>query len=188
MPIPNDQLLRSIPESQTCKTPSEAIENSSPAIIPPGDTLSSKLEKSDPVIVLGSKNKYRSNYKVFQFEARENEIYLIELFSYPDNQNVLFPLLAITDKNGNVLDCNKIAFYGTLSETSQNASCIYCLQEVYTEEAGVYYILVMSDNSTGKGTGVTTPFREPAFTFRLKGNPGVRSPWGNFRICIHSKQ
>jgi len=186
-PMTNDQQLQSIPVSQISETPAKAIKNSAVITITPGDTLASELQKTDPVILLGGKKKYRSNYKLFQFEAKENEIYLIELASCSDDSIILFPQLGITDNNGNMLQHNKIVQYGTFPQADRSVPCIYCLQEIYTAETGMYYIFVVSDNSFVKGTAVTTLFWEPVFTFKLKSISGIRSPWGDFRLCVRKK-
>lgn len=183
--------LSSIPESQIAPTLSDAIQNTTVKKIPLGDTISSVLTESDPVLFVGKTDTFRSNYQLYTLHSKENELYTIEIISICDStsieKNILFPLLIITDNNGNVLKHHKIISYETISSNLSSSFQIYGLQEVYISDEGEYYIFVVSDNSTTKGYTITTAYRETTFKFTLKGIFGRRSPWGSFKLSVKKK-
>lgn len=183
--------LSKIPEANIIKDIPESIQNTEAIEIPVGDTVSSKLTESDPVILLGKTDKYRTNYKLFKFHGKENEIYSVEIQSYCDSlstyREIMFPLIIITDKEGNVLKHNNMAVYETLTSSISGLSFIYGVQQMYSPYDSEYYVLVVSDNSNHKGNSITTLFRETTFRYTLKGLLGKRFPWGNFKLSIKIK-
>lgn len=190
---PNEDYIKlsEIPESNTIKSIPEAIQNTEAIEIPVGDTISSKLTESDPVILLGKTDKYHTNYKVFKFHGKEDEIYYVEIQSYCDslsiNREIMFPLIIITDKEGNVLKHNNMAVYETLTSSISGLSFIYGVQQMYSSYDSDYYVLVVSDNSKHEGNSITTVFRETTFRYTLSGLPGKRFPWGGFKLSIKTE-
>lgn len=180
--IPEEDIIRNIPE---------AIEKTKALEIIPGDTIAAKLTESDPVIVLGRLEKYRTNYKLFKFHGKENEKYTVEIQSYCDSltiyREIMFPLLIIADSEGNVLKHTNLAVYETLTSSISGLSFIYGSQQMYSPRDGEYYILIVSDNSEQKGNSITTVFRETTFRYKLQGILGKRYPWGNFKVSIQAK-
>lgn len=184
--------LTIIPESQIVKTLQDAIQNTESSTIPIGDTISSEIGESDPVISLGTKDKYRSNYKLYRFNGKENEIYSVEINTLCDslsvNKEIMFPLLFIMDSDGNILKHHTMATYETLTSNISGLSQIYSYQEMYSPVSGYYYIMVVSDNSTHKGKTITTIYREPTLKYTLRGLFGKRHPWGSFKLSVKLKQ
>lgn len=190
---PNEDYIKlsEISESNIIKNIPEAIQNTEAIKISVGDTISSKITESDPVILLGKTDKYRTNYKVFKFHGKENEIYYVEIQSYCDslsiNREIMFPLIVITDSKGNVLKHNNMAVYETLTSSISGLSFIYGVQQMYSSYDSDYYVLVVSDNSKHEGNSITTVFRETTFRYTLRGLPGKRFPWGGFKLSIKTK-
>ena len=99
----------------------------------------------------------------------------------------MFPLIVITDKDGNVLKHNNMAVYETLTSSISGLSFIYGVQQMYSPYDSDYYVLVVSDNSNYKGNSITTVFRETSFRYTLSGLPGKRFPWGGFTLSIKTE-
>ncbi len=156
-----------------------------------GDTTASELSQSDPLILLGKIEKYLTNFKVFSFHGDENEVYSIEITSICDSQssdkNIMYPLMILVDSKGNVLKQNKMLTYETITSNLSSATRIYGYQEVYIENAGDYYLLVVSDNSVQNGNSITTVYGETILKYTLKGIYGRRAPWGSFLLKINRK-
>lgn len=191
---PNEQYsaLLSIPESQIITSLKDAVTAADDQELTIGDTLVSALSESDPVILLGKSNPFRSNFKLYRFHGAENEVYTIEVISTCDSihvdKNILYPLFILIDKEGNVIKQNKMALYETISSNLSTAFSIYEYQDIYTEQNGEYYLMVASDNSANTGNTISTVYREPMLKYKLQGVNGKRSPWGSYRIIVRKKQ
>ena len=96
----------------------------------------------------------------------------------------MFPLIIITDSEGNVLKHTNLAVYETLTSSISGLSFLYGAQQMYSPREGEYYILIVSDNSEQNGNSVTTVFRETSFRYTLRGILGKRYPWGRFKLSI----
>jgi len=192
-PALNEDYLKfsEIPEEEIIKSIPEAIEKTEAQEILLGDTVAAKLTESDPVIELGRSDKYRTNYKLYKFHCKENEIYTVEIQSFCDSlsiaREIMFPLIIISDSEGNVLKHTNLAVYETLTSSISGLSFIYGAQQMYSPKEGEYYILIVSDNSEQKGNSITTVFRETTFRYTLRGILGKRYPWGSFRLSVKAK-
>ena len=192
-PILNEDYLKfsKIPEEEVIKNIPEAIEKTEALEIFFGDTTAAKLTESDPVIALGTSDKFRANYKLYKFHGKENEVYTIEIQSYCDSlsitREIMFPLIIITDSEGNVLKHTNLAVYETLTSSISGLSFIYGAQQMYSPKDEEYYILIVSDNSAQKGNSITTVFRETTFRYTLRGILGKRYPWGSYKLLIQAK-
>ncbi len=192
-PIPNEQFLKldQIPESGISQNIQEAVEKGGSINISIGDTFLSRLSETDPILLLGKADIFRSHYKLFQFHAGKNEVYTVEVSGVSDStgteKDVLFPIAIIMDSQARFLKHHKMATYETVSSNISHSFRICYLQEIYTPNDGEYFILVASDNSIRHGNTVTTIDRETTLKYTLKGITGRRSPWGSFRLAIKSK-
>lgn len=137
------QLLNS---NKVAFTNSEAIENSKAIILNPSSETEAKITLDDSVIQFG---KYRSNYKVFEFQGDKGREYAIELRSLCDclgfSKTVLYPIAYIIDNEGNVIN-DKPVHIGQGSMGFSYPMNIHGKWSGTFSKTGKYYFLVAADN------------------------------------------
>lgn len=156
-----------------------------------GDTLYSKLSIQDPVIEINEGNAYRSYCNLLSFEAEENQIYTIDFQSFPESIDgisaIIYPLIVIVDSKGTVMKNLSLASYESISSNTRGFVGIRGVQEFYAPNDEKYYIVVLTDNATQKGSTITTIMRETNFVYKLRRIPAQRSPTGSFHVIVRKK-
>lgn len=127
-------------------TNSEAIQNSTAITLNPSKPTEAKVALNDSVIQFG---KYRSNYKLFEFDGVKGNTYTIELRSLCDclgfSKTVLYPVAYIIDDEGAIINDKPVQ----LGQGSMGFSYPMNIHGIWTgsfPETSKYYFLVAADN------------------------------------------
>ncbi|MBO9492428.1 hypothetical protein J7384_18850 [Endozoicomonas sp. G2_1] len=137
------QLLNS---NKVALTNGEAIENSTAIILNPSKPTEAKVTLNDSIIQFG---KYRSNYKLFEFDGTKGSVYTIELRSLCDclgfSKTVLYPVAYIIDDEGTIINDKPVK----LGQGSMGFSYPMNIHGIWSgtlPKTSKYYFLVAADN------------------------------------------
>lgn len=137
------QLLSS---NKVAFTNNEAIEHATAITLDPSKPIEAKIELNDSVIQFG---KYRSNYKLFEFDGVKSGDYTIELRSLCDclgfSKTVLYPVAYIIDNEGTIINDKPVQ----LGQGSMGFSYPMNIHGVWSgsfPKTSKYYFLVAADN------------------------------------------
>jgi hypothetical protein len=124
----------------------EAIENSAAITLNPSKPTEAKVALNDSVIQFG---KYRSNYKLFEFDGVKGSAYTIELRSLCDclgfSKTVLYPVAYIIDDEGTIINDKPVQ----LGQGSMGFSYPMNIHGIWSgsfPKTSKYYFLVAADN------------------------------------------
>ena len=176
----------------------EALKAVKPKNIVLAKTVKGKLDEKDNLLLISmGETNFPACYEIYSFANSEAGKLQIEVLSMGDmmgfTKTIMFPLIKVYDKDYN--EINPVVLkYETRSPTAFNPFHVYCLWEIELNQAGEYYLLIASDNSTETGTGlyVSTGYAMSTqgiiggLTAKglLKGYPVQRSPYGEFRLTL----
>ncbi len=137
------QLLNS---NKVALTNSEAIQNATAITLNPAKPTETKISLNDSVIQFG---KYRSNYKLFEFDGVKGSDYTLELRSLCDclgfSKTVLYPVAYIIDNEGNIINDKPVQ----LGQGSMGFSYPMNIHGIWSgafPKTSKYYFLVAADN------------------------------------------
>ncbi len=137
------QLLNS---NNVALTNSEAIDNSTAIALNSSKPTETKITLKDSVIQFG---KYRSNYKLFEFNGIKSAAYSIELRSLCDclgfSKTVLYPVAYIIDDKGAIIN-DKPTQLGQGSMGFSYPMNIHGIWSGTFPKTSKYYFLVAADN------------------------------------------
>jgi hypothetical protein len=137
------QLLNS---NNVALTNSEAIDNSTAITLNSSKPTETKITLKDSVIQFG---KYRSNYKLFEFNGIKSAAYSIELRSLCDclgfSKTVLYPVAYIIDDKGAIIN-DKPAQLGQGFMGFLYPMNIHGIWSGTFPKTSKYYFLVAADN------------------------------------------
>jgi len=143
------QLLNS---NKVALTNIEAIENSAAITLNPSKSTKAKIAINDSVIQFG---KYRSNYKLFEFDGIKGGSYSIELRSLCDclgfSKTVLYPVAYIIDEEGVIINDKPMQ----LGQGSMGFSYPMNIHGIWSgsfPKTSKYYFLVAADNRNLEST------------------------------------
>jgi len=143
------QLLNS---NKVAFTNNEAIENSTAITLSPSKPIEAKIALNDSIIQFG---KYRSNYKLFEFEGIKGKGYTVELRSLCDclgfSKTVLYPVAYIIDNEGTIINDKPVQ----LGQGSMGFSYPMNIHGIWSgsfPKTSKYYFLVAADNRNLEST------------------------------------
>jgi hypothetical protein len=130
----------------------EAIENSAAITLNTSKSTEAKIAINDSVIQFG---KYRSNYKLFEFDGIKGDSYSIELRSLCNclgfNKTVLYPVAYIIDEEGDVINDKPTQFRQGSMGFSYPTN-IHGIWSGSFPKTSKYYFLVAADNRNLEST------------------------------------
>jgi hypothetical protein len=124
----------------------QAIENSEAIVLDSSKPTETKIALNDSVIQFG---KYRSNYKLFEFDGVKGDAYAIELRSLCDclgfSKTVLYPVAYVIDDEGTIINDKPVK----LGQGSMGFSYPMNIHGIWSgsfPKTKKYYFLVAADN------------------------------------------
>lgn len=156
--------------------------------------IKSELDKNLPLILVKDEKSFPAPCNLHKFDLDAGK-FSLEFISLGDmmgfKKTIMFPIIKVYNKEGELVDGVKVLSYGTRSPTGSLPFHVYTLWEFNIEAKGEYYIQVASDNSSADGVrlhvsngyAIATGAGLAAKNL-LKGYPVKRSPYGKYKMTL----
>jgi hypothetical protein len=186
--------INDVPDSEVAKSLVAAVHATPGTTLTTGASESSSLSASDPLVMLESNGKrFRSNYKIYSFEANQGDVYTIGFTSIGHatgfRKTMMIELIYILDESGNVINQSPKSIEQR-NPTWTLPFHSYGIWQGTIPQKGLYHVVVAADNSQNgelvrKGVGGS--LGGVASDLGAASYPVYSTPFAKFKIELQLK-